>query len=140
VADNVDGVHPNDTGFQKMADAWYPAVARVLGGTPPTNPPTGACVSTYTVTAQWTGGFQGDVTIRNSSTSAATGWTASFAFTAGQQISQAWNGTVTQSGTAVTARNASWNGSLPPGGTASFGFTASSASSNPVPAVSCTLN
>jgi lysophospholipase L1-like esterase len=33
VADNADGVHPNDAGYQKMADAWYPVLARVLGGT-----------------------------------------------------------------------------------------------------------
>jgi lysophospholipase L1-like esterase len=40
VADNVDGVHPNDTGFQKMSDAWYPALTRALGGITPTTPPT----------------------------------------------------------------------------------------------------
>jgi lysophospholipase L1-like esterase len=25
VADTGDGVHPNDAGFRKMADRWYPA-------------------------------------------------------------------------------------------------------------------
>lgn len=143
VADNVDGVHPNDTGFQKMADAWYPAVTRALGAPAPTPPvtgtPTGACVATYAVTSQWAGGFQGEVTVRNASASASTGWTTTFAFTGGQQIGQAWNATVTQSGAAVTARNAGWNGNLAPGGTASFGFTASSGGSNPVPAVTCAL-
>ncbi len=86
VADNSDGVHPNNTGFQKMADAWYPAVVRVLGGAVPTTPPTttppttappttvppspaGACTATYAVTSQWAGGFQGEVTVRNASRS-----------------------------------------------------------------------
>src|SRR4051794_2559106 len=39
VTDNVDGVHPNDTGYQKMAAGWYPVLSRVLDGpTPPTSP------------------------------------------------------------------------------------------------------
>jgi lysophospholipase L1-like esterase len=34
VADtNGDGVHPDDSGFQKMSDRWYPAVVAALGGT-----------------------------------------------------------------------------------------------------------
>src|ERR1044071_1791752 len=44
-ADTVDGVHPNDGGFQKMANAWYPALTQALGATaPPTTsaPPTSA--------------------------------------------------------------------------------------------------
>src|SRR3954452_19086451 len=40
VADNVDGIHPNDTGFRKMADAWFPAVTRVLGAPATIPPPT----------------------------------------------------------------------------------------------------
>jgi len=157
VADNSDGVHPNNTGFQKMADAWYPAVARMLGGAVPTTPPAtippttappttappppaGACTATYAVASQWTGGFQGEVTIRNASASTSSGWTATLAFTGGQQISQAWNATVTQAGSVVTARDVSWNGRLATGATATFGFLASSTGTNPLPAVSCTLN
>src|SRR4029453_17278891 len=38
VADtNGDGVHPDDSGFQKMSDRWYPAVTAVLGGITPTS-------------------------------------------------------------------------------------------------------
>ena len=38
--DTRDGVHPNDTGEQKMAAKWYPALAALLSGTtPPTAPP-----------------------------------------------------------------------------------------------------
>ncbi|WP_307834482.1 cellulose binding domain-containing protein [Paractinoplanes lichenicola] len=147
VADNTDGIHPNDTGFRKMADAWFPAVARVLGGTPPptttpptTTPPTGTCAATYTVTGQWAGGFQGEVTVRNTSSATTAGWTATFAFSAGQRISQAWNATVTQTGSTVTARDASWNGRLAPGASASFGFTATATGSNPSPAVTCALS
>ncbi|MEO3858233.1 cellulose binding domain-containing protein [Acrocarpospora sp. B8E8] len=64
VADtNGDGVHPDDSGFQKMSDRWYPALTPLLGGTtPPTDTtpptvPTGLTVSvscTLTVTLNWT--------------------------------------------------------------------------------------
>ncbi|WP_285552822.1 cellulose binding domain-containing protein [Actinoplanes regularis] len=155
VADNVDGVHPNDTGFRKMADAWYPVLARVLGGsttpptttpttTPPTTapttaPPVGACTATYRVTSQWTGGFQGEVTVSNGSSSASSGWTATFTFAGGQTVTQAWNATVTQAGATVTARNAEWNGRITAGGTATFGFLASSPGTNTNPAATCIL-
>ncbi|WP_245601603.1 cellulose binding domain-containing protein [Hamadaea tsunoensis] len=35
VADTSDGVHPVDSGFQKMADRWYPALTPLLAGNPP---------------------------------------------------------------------------------------------------------
>ncbi|WP_440104940.1 cellulose binding domain-containing protein [Streptosporangium sp. H16] len=44
---------------------------------------------------------------------------------------------MTQSGAAVSARNAAWNGSLAPGATVTFGFLASGTGS-PAPEVSCT--
>jgi lysophospholipase L1-like esterase len=161
VADNVDGTHPNDTGFQKMADAWYPAVAKALGGaapptttpptttpptttppttTPPTTAPANICSATYQVTSQWTDGFQGEVTVRNGSTAISSGWTASFGFADGQRITQSWNATVTQSAAAVSARNLSWNGALPAGGTATFGFLASWSGRNTTPVVTCALS
>jgi lysophospholipase L1-like esterase len=153
VADNVDGVHPNDTGFQKMADAWYPALTRTLDGvipttspsatmptTAPTTPPPGGCVATYKVISQWTGGFQGEVSVRNGTTAATSAWTATFSYADGQRISQAWNATVSQGGAAVTARNLGWNGSLPAGGSAGFGFLASWNGTNAAPAVTCTLS
>jgi lysophospholipase L1-like esterase len=41
VADTIgDGVHPDDSGFQKMSDRWYPALTPLLGGTVDTSPPT----------------------------------------------------------------------------------------------------
>ncbi|HEX4705635.1 MAG TPA: cellulose binding domain-containing protein [Pseudonocardiaceae bacterium] len=154
--DSVDGVHPNDVGFQKMADRWYPAVAAALGGTPPPPPPStttspppvttttpqppGACVATYSVVSQWTGGFQGQVTVRNGSAATTSAWTATFGFGNGQQISQSWNATVTQQSAMVTAQNLSWNGMLTPNGTASFGFLASWNGTNNPPVVTCTLS
>jgi hypothetical protein len=109
--------------------------------TAPTPTPTGtaACTATYRITGQWTGGFQGEVTVRNTGATATRAWTVGWAFTAGQTLSQVWNGTGTQTGTAVTVHDAGYNGAIAPGAGTTFGFLASSASTNPVPAaLTCT--
>lgn len=166
--DTGDGVHPNDTGFQKMANSWYPVLAQVLNGVIPSASPTrspsaspspsrspsrspspspspsggggGACTASYTQISQWGGAFQGEVSVRNASTAASTAWTATLTFANGQQISQFWNATLTQSGATVTARNADYNGNLAPGASATFGFIASwNNVANAAPAVSCAL-
>jgi beta-xylosidase len=90
------------------------------------------CQVTYTVTNQWQGGFGANVSVNNLG-DPVNGWRLTWSFTAGQTITQLWNGTVTQSGADVTVANASWNGAIPTGGNASFGFNGTAASSNPVP-------
>jgi cellulase/cellobiase CelA1 len=92
------------------------------------------------VTSQWGGGFQGGVTVTNSSATASSAWTATFTFAGGQQITQSWNTTLTQSGATVTARNASYNGTLAAGASTMFGFTATWNTVNALPAVTCTLS
>src|SRR5689334_15307316 len=69
------------------------------------------CRVDYKVTSQWTGGFGGDVTVTNLG-DAVNGWTLTWAFTAGQSVTQAWNASVTQSGSTVTATNVSYNGGI----------------------------
>ncbi|MDQ7807202.1 cellulose binding domain-containing protein [Amycolatopsis sp. A133] len=147
-ADTSDGVHPIDSGFRKMADRWYPAVAAALGTpvppsstTPVTTTPSpgGSCTATYRVTNRWTGGFQGEVSVRNGTSAPTSAWTATFAFTGGQRIGQAWNATVGQDGTSVTARNTSWNGTLDAGASATFGFLASGSGEGTAPPVGCTV-
>ncbi|MER7516040.1 cellulose binding domain-containing protein [Streptomyces sp. NPDC126499] len=102
------------------------------GGTPPPAP--AGCTATYTVQSQWSGGFTGQVTVRNTGTAPLSGWKVTWDYPAGQRIGQAWNAGVTQSGTAVTAVNLSYNGTVPAGGTTSFGFNASWTGTNPPPA------
>ena len=140
--DTFDGVHPVDSGFQKMSDRWYPAVATAIGGTtPPVDPPpTGTCTADYRVTGQWNDGFQGEVTVHNVSTRPLTGWTVTFTFGGGQRVTQAWNATVTQSGATVAARNVTWNGAVAPGGSTAFGFLGSWTGTNQPPAVTCTAS
>jgi endo-1,4-beta-xylanase len=92
------------------------------------------CAVTYTVGSQWQGGFSANVSVTNLG-DPVTGWTLTWSFGAGQQVTQAWNAVVSQSAAAVTARNASWNGALATGGSAGFGFNGAwNGSANPVPA------
>src|SRR5690348_12519177 len=69
------------------------------------------CRVTYAVSSQWSGGFGASVDVTNLG-DAVSGWTVTWSFGAGQTVTQLWNGTVSQSGGAVTVRNASYNGSV----------------------------
>jgi hypothetical protein len=91
------------------------------------------CRVDYTVTSQWSSGFTTAVTVTNLG-APVDGWTLGFSFTAGQQLTQGWNATWTQSGSRVSATSAAWNGSLATGGSATIGFNAWWSGSNPVPA------
>ncbi|MEV4754945.1 cellulose binding domain-containing protein [Micromonospora sp. NPDC049559] len=163
-ADTYDGVHPNASGDQKMSDRWYPALTaaingvtptasptrtatptptatRTAGPTPsdPTPPPTGlTCAGEWRLVGQWQGGYQAEVSVRNTGTAPITGWTVRFTLPAGHTITQSWNGTLSQSGATVTARNVSYNGALPAGGSTSFGFLVNGAGAG-TPPISCTI-
>ncbi|MGW4964684.1 cellulase family glycosylhydrolase [Nonomuraea sp. NPDC004186] len=104
--------------------------------TPTPTPPSGACSATYQVTGQWGGGFQAEVRVTAGS-SAISGWTVTWAFANGQTVTNAWNATVSSSGSNVTARNMSYNGSLGAGAGTTFGFLGSWNGSNSVPTPSC---
>jgi hypothetical protein len=104
------------------------------GGTDPTPTPTGACTVTYKITNQWSGGFQADVRLANTGSTAWSGWSLGWSFADGQKISQLWNADHTQSGAAVTAKNVSWNGGVAAGSSVSFGFTGSWSGANTRPA------
>ncbi|MFJ8577473.1 cellulose binding domain-containing protein [Micromonospora sp. NPDC093277] len=108
----------------------------------PSSTPTGApgtgCAADYRIVGQWQGGFQGEVTVRNSGTAPIAGWTVRFGYADGQRITQSWNAELTQNGTQVTARNVSWNGSLAPAAQATFGFLADAPGPNRTPPLTCT--
>ena len=101
----------------------------------------GACSVHYAVTNQWSGGFGATITITNTSSTAINGWSLKFSFPNGQTITQLWNGSYTQSGSAVTITNVAYNGSIPAGATLSSapGFNGSSSGSNGSP-TAFTLN
>lgn len=92
------------------------------------------CQVTYTVTNQWSGGFGASITIQNTSASAWTNWSLTFAFPAsGQTVTQGWTGAFAQSGQNVTVTNLGYNGNVAVNGSVNPGFNGSWTSSNPVP-------
>jgi len=94
---------------------------------------TAGCSVTYSVPSQWPGGFTASVSLTNLG-APLTSWTLTWSFGAGQQVTQAWNATVTQTGAQVTASNVSYNGTLATNASTSFGFNGSWNNSNPAPA------
>ena len=90
------------------------------------------CQVSYSVSSQWQGGFGASVTITNLG-SAISSWNLTWSFSAGQTITQLWNGSYTQSGGNVTVANASYNGSIATGGNTAFGFNGTWTTANPTP-------
>ncbi|MGW4644749.1 extracellular catalytic domain type 1 short-chain-length polyhydroxyalkanoate depolymerase [Sphaerisporangium sp. NPDC004334] len=100
--------------------------------TPSVTPTNAPCRVAYT-TNGWNNGFTANVTVTNSGASAVNGWTVTWTWPGNQQVTNAWNAAITQSGTQVTARNASYNATIPAGGNTSFGFQASFNGTNTAP-------
>lgn len=96
--------------------------------------PPAACTVAYRVDAQWGTGFVTTVTVTNTGTAPIDGWTLGWTWAGTQQVTNAWNATVSQSGTTVTAENASWNRRIAPGASVNFGFQGTYQGSNPAPA------
>ncbi|MFI6260632.1 non-reducing end alpha-L-arabinofuranosidase family hydrolase [Micromonospora zamorensis] len=90
------------------------------------------CSVTYAVSSQWQGGFGANVSVTNLG-DPLTSWALTWSYSAGQTVTQAWNTSLTQSGSAVTATNVSYNGAVATNGTVSFGFNGSWTGSNPAP-------
>ncbi|MGV9288259.1 cellulose-binding domain-containing protein [Streptomyces sp. NPDC003719] len=96
--------------------------------------PSGAesgCRVDYTVN-QWTGGYTAQIKITNLGPTVAS-WRLTWTYAGDQQVTAAWNATVTQTGNTVVAENTNWNGSLATGGTAAFGLQGTWRSSIPAP-------
>jgi hypothetical protein len=97
----------------------------------------GTCSGTYSVINSWSGGFQGQVVVKNTGAGTLNGWSLGWTFPSSATINSLWNGSYTESGYTVTVTNASYDGSLAPGATATVGFTATGTSGSPS-SVSCT--
>jgi glucuronoarabinoxylan endo-1,4-beta-xylanase len=98
----------------------------------PAGAATSGCSVKYAVSSQWQSGFGANVAITNLG-DPLTSWTLTWSYSAGQTVTQAWNTALTQSGAAVTAKNASYNGTVATNGTVSFGFNGAWTGSNPTP-------
>ncbi|MFF0468404.1 cellulose binding domain-containing protein [Micromonospora zamorensis] len=138
LSDLADGVHPNATGYRKMAAAWYDALRTVpgsIGGdtpptttppttTPPTTPPASdGCRVAYTVNA-WNSGLTASISVTNTSSTPVSGWALAFTLPGGQSITSGWNASFAPSSGAVTARNVSYNATIAPNTSVDVGFQA----------------
>jgi lysophospholipase L1-like esterase len=82
----------------------------------------------------WDSGATVNVTITNNGSTAINGWTLAWTFSGNQKITNMWNASYTQSGTAVTATNLSYNSTIAAnGGTVNFGFTLTYSGTNAKP-------
>ena len=81
--------------------------------------------ATFTKVSDWGSGFEGKITVANTSGTTLNGWTVEFDLPAGHSISSSWDAQRTSSGQHHTFRNPAWAPTLPSGATASFGFNGS---------------
>ncbi|WP_406393255.1 cellulase family glycosylhydrolase [Streptomyces sp. NBC_00882] len=98
---------------------------------------TAACTASYSVSSDWGSGFNAEVKVTNSGSTALSSWKVTWTWPGSQKVTSMWNASYTQTGSTVTATNASHNGAVPVGGSASFGFGGAPGGGG-VPSVSCT--
>ncbi|SES27362.1 Lysophospholipase L1 [Streptomyces sp. yr375] len=138
--DTNDGVHPNASGDAKIAARWYPALSALLTPSDPSDPGdpgNGGCSATFRAASVWQGGYQGEVTVTNtSSTAAISSWAVALGLPTGSQVTQVWNGALT----GTTVRNAGWNGTLTAGASTTFGFLASTSATAGTPTATATCS
>ena len=125
---------PTVTSMPPTATSIPPTVTAV----PPTATPVvgASCGVAYVVTNEWADGFQANVTITNSASSAVAGYDLTWDFLSGETLNSGWNGTFSQTGTTMSASNPAshWNGTIGAnGGSVSFGFTGSHAGTVTIP-------
>ncbi|MFC9504084.1 cellulase family glycosylhydrolase [Streptomyces sp. NPDC057002] len=126
-------VYARDAAGNRSSRSATVTVTTSPGGAP------SACGVGYRVTSSWPGGFQGEIVLRNTGTSAINGWTLRWAFPDSQRITNLWGGTATQSGSEVSVAAASYTATIPAAGSVTLGFTASRSTANPSP-TAFTLN
>jgi predicted carbohydrate-binding protein with CBM5 and CBM33 domain len=129
----------SDINFSGGGSTPPPTTTPPPSTTPPTTPPSsppasGGCAATYATSSQWPGGYQGDVTVTAGAT-AIKSWTVTLTYPSGQTVQQAWNATVTGSGSTLTATNVGYNGAVAAGARTSFGFIGAGTAATPT--VSC---
>jgi chitodextrinase len=123
-------------GNVSAASAAVTATTSGGGGTPPGGG--SGCTASYAVANDWGSGFTADVTVTAGS-APIHGWTVKWSYGGAQHITSAWNATVSQSGTAVTATNLSYNGSLGASASTGFGFQGTG-SGGTAPTLTCTAS
>ncbi|MEU8506059.1 cellulase family glycosylhydrolase [Streptomyces brevispora] len=122
-------VYARDAAGNRSARSATVSVTTDKGGTTPGV----GCSVGYHVVGEWPGGFQGEITIRNTGTTAINGWTLGFAFANGQTVTNMWGGTPTQTGGSVSVVPASYTSTIAVNGSVTVGFTGNQSGTNAAP-------
>lgn len=96
---------------------------------------TGGCTATYRLVNSWSGGFQGEVTVRNTGTTTISGWTTTWS-ASDVVLTAVWNGRQISTSPIIVV-NESYNGSLGANASTTYGFTARGSGT---PTMSCTTS
>ncbi|NED90760.1 cellulase family glycosylhydrolase [Streptomyces sp. SID11233] len=123
-------VYARDAAGNRSARSATVVVTTDEGGTTPG----GGCSVGYRVVGEWPGGFQGEITVRNTGTTAIDGWTLGFAFTDGQTVTNMWGGVPARTGGSVSVTPASYTSTIAAGGSVTIGFTGGRNGTNTAPA------
>jgi hypothetical protein len=109
------------------------ASAATSAAATPTTAPSAACTVTTAKTTTWSNGYNENLTIKNTGTSAVSNWTLAFAFAGDQKITTEWNATVHQVGAAVLAHPVSYDQTIAAGSSLTIGYSASYTHSEAAP-------
>ncbi|WP_026117965.1 cellulose-binding domain-containing protein, partial [Nocardiopsis alkaliphila] len=90
------------------------------------------CSVDYTIANDWGSGFTAQVEITNHGADI-DHWTLEWDFSGNQQVGNAWNASVTQSGQSVSVTGAGHNASISTDGTVGFGFNGDYSGDNAAP-------
>ncbi len=92
------------------------------------------CKVQYTM-GQWSTGFSVGINITNTGTTAISGWTLTFSFSGNQQITQNWNGVLTQTGENISIKDAGYNANIAVGNYTGLGFNGAYSGVNNSPTI-----
>ncbi|UOE43682.1 glycoside hydrolase family 6 protein [Agromyces larvae] len=115
------------------AGVWFPQQARELVAL--ANPPIAAqtCAIEYLVHGTWPGGFNTQIWVKNTGTTAINGWELEWAFRGDLGVGNGWSADWSQQGSVVTASSLAWNAALAPGARTTIGFIGNGADPATVP-------
>ncbi|MEU4658304.1 glycoside hydrolase family 48 protein [Streptomyces sp. NPDC023723] len=84
-------------------------------------------------TNDWGSGFTAELTLTNRGTEALDGWTLAYGYSGNQKLTGGWNGTWSQSGSAVSVTNASYNARIGAGAAVTTGAQFTYSGTNTAP-------
>ncbi|MFI5906303.1 cellulose binding domain-containing protein [Dactylosporangium sp. NPDC051541] len=132
---------PNPSRTPSARPSSGPSATASVPAPPPATEGTGTalaeqrtCRVVYVKRSEWSPGFVADVTLTNLASTAVSGWTLRFDYSAGQKVTSSWNGEVTQTGTAVKVAPPGDRPSLASGASLTIGVQGTWQGSNPSPA------